>query len=120
MRISDWSSDVCSSDLLARAEILSAPRALEWGLLDAVADDGQPFEAFVDAYVAGFSERTPDVMRAFKALAHAARIGTPREATLALETEHFARTWADDAHWAAVEASLGRADRKSTRLNSSH
>src|SRR3546814_6263400 len=43
--------------LLARAEILSAPRALEWGLLDAVADDGQPFEAFVDAYVAGFSER---------------------------------------------------------------
>src|SRR3546814_10361762 len=39
--------------LLARAEILSAPRALEWGLLDAVADDGQPFEAFVDAYVAG-------------------------------------------------------------------
>src|SRR3546814_11661121 len=59
--------------LLARAEILSAPRALEWGLLDAVADDGQPFEAFVDAYVAGFSERTPDVMRAFTALAHAAR-----------------------------------------------
>src|SRR3546814_19791643 len=59
--------------LLARAEILSAPRALEWGLLDAVADDGQPFEAFVDAYVAGFSERTPDVLRAFKARAHAAR-----------------------------------------------
>src|SRR3546814_10763935 len=109
MRISDWSSDVCSSDLLARAEILSAPRALEWGLLDAVADDGQPFEAFVEAYVAGFSERTPDVMRAFKALAHAARTGTPREATLALETEHFARTWADDANCDAVEASLGRA-----------
>src|SRR3546814_4187043 len=94
MRISDWSSDVCSSDLflqgklaistawgggpdlfaalgisralrlLARAEILSAPRALEWGLLDAVADDGQPLEAFVDAYVAGFSERTPAVMLA--------------------------------------------------------
>src|SRR3546814_12883892 len=78
--------------LLARAEILSAPRALEWGLLDAVADDGQPFEAFVDAYVAGFSERTPDVMRAFTPPAHAARLGTPREGPPALDTPPFPRT----------------------------
>lgn len=95
--------------MLARAEILSSDRALDWGLVDAVAEPGQPFDAFIAQYVAAYAGRTPAVMRAFKAMARAARIGTPRAEMLALETEHFAKTWVHDDHWSAVEASLGRA-----------
>ena len=95
--------------MLARAEILSADRALEWGLVDSVADEAQPFDEFIAEYVTGYAVRTPEVMRAFKTLTRAARIGSARGQLLALETELFASTWVHDDHWAAVDKSLGRA-----------
>lgn len=97
--------------LLGRAEILSAQQALDWNLVDAVAAPGQDFNAFIADYIAGYLERPPQVMRAFKAVAGAARFRSSRAETLALENIHFAGTWAHDDHWQAVATTLGRAGR---------
>ncbi len=95
--------------MLGRAEILSADRALDWGLVDAVAGSNEPFDDFVAHYVAGYLDRPPQVMRAFKALALESRLGGARADLVALETTHFAQTWVHEDHWRAVEASLGKA-----------
>lgn len=98
--------------LLGRAEILSASAAHAEGLIDAVGAPDQPFDGFVADYVAGFAARTPGVMRAFKALASASRSGAGRDAMNRIETDHFARNWVHDDHWAAVAASLGKAGKE--------
>jgi enoyl-CoA hydratase len=95
--------------LLGRAEILTAAQARDWGLVEAVAPPDQSFDDFVRLFVAPFSQRPPQVMRAFKAMAVATRNRMPREEMLTLETQFFAETWVHDDHWRAVEASLGKA-----------
>lgn len=95
--------------LLGRAEILSAAQACEWGIVDAVAAPSDSFEAFVRSYVEPYTTRTPRVMRAFKALARASRDGASRSEALTIETGHFVDVWTHADHWAAVEASQGRA-----------
>jgi hypothetical protein len=63
---------------------------------------------FVDRFADGLAERPPHVLRAFKSLALAARLGASWETLRASEQEHFVRTWTDAAHWAASEAWAAR------------
>lgn len=98
--------------LLGLAEILSAHGALDWGLVDAVAEPEQPFEDFVAGYVAGYLDRPPQIMRAFKALAMQSRFGAPRDTLASVETAHFVEAWVHDDHWRAVEMSSGKAGKR--------
>src|SRR3546814_3233813 len=110
MRISDWSSDVCSSDLLRKGAVLhllgqqagvvvgdvgKAPALLQH--VERLAAHGQPLEAAVGATVAG-RQGDRRLIQALDAAAHA---------TLPCSLGSCA-------------VSLAGADRKSTRLNSSH
>lgn len=88
--------------LLCTAEILSASRALEWGLVDAVAPPDGGGAAFLDAYVVRLAGQKPQVMRAFKALAIMHRFGATPDEKAASEGSRFAAAWVHEDHWAAV------------------
>src|SRR3546814_4772237 len=101
MRISDWSSDVCSSDLLFSLDSRAAPIAFDihledGGVVHEAVDGGQRHcgigedpVPFAERLVGGYHQRTPLVSRADQ-----------------LEQNRG--------------FSLILGDRKSTRLNSSH
>src|SRR3546814_3437551 len=105
MRISDWSSDVCSSDLIVFG-IFAAPR------LPARQRDRTepPFAAMVDAVVRG-------IVAACRMHYHIVR-------EQRLDLGLVDRRRRQDAHARGMTLRVGDrqpfADRKSTRLNSSH
>ena len=92
--------------LLAQAQPLGSDAALRHGLLDAVAQADAPaaLDAAVETCIAPFLDPPVQVLRAHKALAAALRRGADRTELAAIETAHFAGTWAHDDHWAAVAA----------------
>jgi enoyl-CoA hydratase len=94
--------------LLSTAEVLDPDRALDLGLIDAVADAAEPFAAALAGFVARLAARRPQVARAFKSLAVAHRYGAPAAEMAAVEARAFARTWVHADHWAAVEAVFNR------------
>jgi len=96
--------------LLARGEILPAPKALAFGLFDEVAPDGVPFDKSFADYIAGMVGQSPHVMRAVKALAVEERLND-LDRRQHVESEHFVKTWTDAAHWAAVAAMAERPNR---------
>src|SRR3546814_1745431 len=110
MRISDWSSDVCSSDLvasLAHAFADAALRDIASRELLALAIDDRCCPRQKAARIRGETAADPPN--------EAGKEGLHREATLA--TDHAA----PHTRLAAERAkALNFADRKSTRLNSSH
>ena len=92
--------------LLATAQVLTAPEALELGVIDALTDDALPLNESVGNFLDPILARKPHVLRAMKALRLAARknvLGGLAE----LETRHFVDCWTDDAHWQAADAVLG-------------
>lgn len=93
--------------LLAGSEMMDAGRVLALGLANAAAEKGQPIDAAVDQFISPFLNQAPQVMRAFKAVALADRLGLSRSEREAIETEHFARTWVHDDHWQAAKQVLG-------------
>jgi enoyl-CoA hydratase len=95
---------------LVRADMVDAGAALGLGLVDAVADEGQSIDAAIEVFQAPFLWQTPQVLRAFKALAREARRGAARSELNALETRNFAATWAHDDHWAAADKVLAKRD----------
>lgn len=94
--------------LLSRAEFVPAALAFEFGLADAVCPDGLDFSAFVEDFLAPIRERKAQVMRAFKAIALAARSGEEAQRVRDVEAEHLLRTWLHPDHWAAHDATLAR------------
>src|SRR3546814_3399335 len=106
MRMSDWSSDVCSSDLLSGLAspskiVAAAPGASEIRL-----------QRFAEAPV--WRAETPDGPRLFDA-----RTGAPLPAlTESQVREQARRIYTGDGQIVSVR--LLTKDRKSTRLNSSH
>jgi enoyl-CoA hydratase len=94
--------------LLGSARVLEAQEALAIGLVEAVAPDGTPFDESVARFIEPFLRQRPQVMRAFKAQAIAARFGAPRGEADAADRRHFALTWCHDDHWRAVERLLSR------------
>jgi enoyl-CoA hydratase len=89
--------------VLARGEVISAAPAQALGLVDAVAEADEPFEAFVARFVAPLARQAPQVMRAFKAQAIAERLGRPRAEREQTEARLFSLTWVHDDHWNAVD-----------------
>jgi len=95
-------------ELLGAARVLSATQALAAGLVEAVASEGEDFAAFVERWIAPFARQRPQVMRAFKAQAAAAKLGLPRTTMEARDAELFARAWCHADHWAAAENILSK------------
>src|SRR3546814_8329647 len=124
MRISDWSSDVCSSDLVERVEIhirsfvLSRPRMLDlyrtytYYLVKSIrVREGErmtPLLYEVEDGLAIVTLNRPAQMNAT----------SPAMRELLIEATYRAET--DDAVRAVLIRGAGEQDRKSTRLNSSH
>src|SRR3546814_5235642 len=127
MRISDWSSDVCSSDLVAAAvpaEGLNGTREpdphwgsgrIRYGRLDATdaeirtAAENAEADAFLDALPEGFDSELGE---------RGARLSGGQQQRVAI-----ARAVLKDAPVLLLDeatSALDAQDRKSTRLNSSH
>ena len=93
--------------LLSRSEMIAGPDAVAIGLGDATASPDQPLADLVADFLEPIKAQAPQALRAFKAMAIAARFGESRADMLRLETETFIETWVHDDHWAAAEALLG-------------
>ncbi len=91
--------------LLSRCELLDAEAAFELGLIDCVTAEGQSLEAAVADFIRPIARQSRQVLKAFKALACAAK-NSGREATDELETTLFARAWVHEDHWAAADKLL--------------
>jgi enoyl-CoA hydratase len=94
--------------LLARSELVDAKTALSLSLADAVARNDETLDDAVQRFLDPLRRQVPQVTRAYKALALAAREGQSREAMLALETRLFSDTWIHPDHWAAAEKLLAK------------
>src|SRR3546814_10736616 len=104
MRISDWSSDVCSSDLAAADAGVAAREGVDLQQQD------QAHDALVERLADAAAMRQHEARLQLGDLA--GRDGLPREA---------AEAGVDAVDPAAFRDHVGHgADRKSTRLNSSH
>src|SRR3546814_10338429 len=116
MRISDWSSDVCSSDLRRRAIIVG----FRIGAVDQgpdLADTGIPAVGREQA------ELRIDLVDALAVIGAAAQDDgrIPEiERTVELEVDHPGEPAFGQVGGLRLEAVDAREDRKSTRLNSSH
>src|SRR3546814_8743395 len=104
MRISDWSSDVCSSDL--------QPKVAHWNLgrlaqaLSPLFGDVQPLQDGLDRYAAAYERRERETT------AHKLGLAECRDGDVGL---------VQDLHELMQAAEIDMTlDRKSTRLNSSH
>lgn len=93
--------------LLSRSELIAGPDAVAIGLGDATASPDQPLADLVADFLEPIKAQVPQALRAFKAVATAARFGEPRADLLRLETERFSETWVHDDHWAAAERLFG-------------
>src|SRR3546814_6175463 len=105
MRMSDWSSDVCSSDLGTPAADM----------------DGQIPAEVMDERLA----RLQSLINRHQAEFNAATVGRRTDILLERKGRHpgqlIGKTpWLQSVHVTAPELSIGDIDRKSTRLNSSH
>jgi enoyl-CoA hydratase len=94
--------------LLCRGEMLGGAAALAAGLFDAVAAPGQALDEALAEFLVPLRRQVPQVLRAFKALAHGVRMGLPRAELEALETRMFAAAWTHDDHWRAAEQVLAQ------------
>jgi len=89
--------------LLCRGDMLSGAEAVELGLIDAVAREDQSLDDFIVDFIAPILKQSPQVLRAFKAVAIGVRAGLPRGELNDVETRVFAQAWVHEDHWAAAE-----------------
>ncbi len=97
--------------LLCRADMVAVEEALSLGLIQGYNPAGEEFESYTEQFLAPFSERKPQVMRAFKALARAQREGMAGDALRQLEITQLVSTWCHADHWAAHDRVLARITR---------
>src|SRR3546814_10792236 len=107
MRISDWSSDVCSSDLVALAREFVQREFVERGM---VADLNVHWDIGVD----GEAKPHAHVMLAMREVAPEGFGAKVRDWNATALLQHWREAWASHVNDRCA------ADRKSTRLNSSH
>ena len=91
--------------MTTRAETVPAQLALQWGLADAVFPE-DAMESALAEFVAPILARSPQVLRACKAQAIAARRGLAWDERRAIELEGLVSTWVHPDHWAAVDRIL--------------
>jgi len=92
--------------ILCRSELFASDEALALGLIDASAHPGQALRECVAEFLEPLLRQAPQVLRAFKGLAHGVRSGRSRAELDSLETRLFAQTWVHEDHWAAAEKLL--------------
>jgi enoyl-CoA hydratase len=90
-------------ELLGSARVLTAAQAQTAGLVEAVAAEHEDFEGFVARFIAPFARQRPQVMRAFKAQAAAAKLGRSRLELGERDAELFAHAWCHADHWSAAK-----------------
>lgn len=95
------------------AKPLRAPEAQRAGLFDMVAEEGEALESCVARFLEPLLRQQPQVIRAYKAMASAARLGLSEGERRAIEREWFVRTWTHADHWAAVDAAMAKQNTKS-------
>ena len=61
-------------------------------------------------FITPLLQQAPQVLRAFKALANAARAGAPRKDLYQLETTHLIDTWVHEDHWAVADGVLAKSN----------
>lgn len=93
-------------ELLATSRMVPAAEALGLGLVNAVAPEGTPLDAFVEDWLAAWRHQRPQVMRAFKAQVLAERLGVARPEREAAELSGFVEAWLHDDHWKAAERAI--------------
>lgn len=86
-----------------RAEPLAAAEALRAGLVDVVAGEGETLEDCLARFLEPMLTRPALVVRGYKAMALAERLGAPLEWRTQIHEDSFARTWTHPEHWAALE-----------------
>ena len=84
---------------------MDAAEALQAGLIDEVAADGQSAAELAQAWSDSMTERSRAVLRGQKALAIIMR-RRMHEALADAEEQHMANAWTDPAHWEAVRQSF--------------
>ncbi len=89
--------------LLCRGDMLSGAEAVTLGLIDAVAQDGQSLDDLIEDFIAPILKQSPQVLRAFKAVAKGVRAGLSCDEINEIETRMFAQAWVHEDHWAAAE-----------------
>jgi enoyl-CoA hydratase len=90
------------------AESLEAGEALRAGLVDAVAREDETLEDCLARFLEPILTRPPQVLRGYKAMALAERLGESLERRQQIQEDAFARTWTHPDHWAAVERRAAR------------
>lgn len=99
-------------ELLCSARVLSATEAQAAGLVEAVADEGEPFAAFLERYTEPWMKQRPQVMRAFKSQCATRKLGMAREHADLRDRELFAAAWCHAEHWQAAKDILSKETRK--------
>lgn len=89
-------------ELLCSSRILTAREAQAIGLVESVANDGESFEIFVERFLAPMQRQRPQVMRAFKSQALAAKLRLPRGEADLRDRELLAHAWCHPDHWDAA------------------
>jgi enoyl-CoA hydratase len=93
---------------MAGAVLYDADEAMELGLVEERANDGETLDALIERFTAPLKKQAPQVMRAIKALAIAEREGKSRAEQLGDDREKFAVTWAHDDHWSIADKLLSK------------
>ena len=93
--------------MMARAELIDAGTALNWGLADAVVADGPDGED-AGRFLGPFRKLPRDLLFALKEQTAAWRFGQPYDERRALEQRAIVASWTHPNHWDAVERLLSR------------
>ncbi|CAN5669835.1 enoyl-CoA hydratase/isomerase family protein [soil metagenome] len=101
--------------LLCTTEMVDHEHGLRIGLYDRVVAPGEALDEAVADFVAPLLRQSVAVLRTFKALTSAARMGSDRSVLEQLELERFRSNWVHPDHWAALDGFLGRDRRTSER-----
>jgi enoyl-CoA hydratase len=96
--------------MMSRCELIDAPRALEWGLTDAVVADG-PDGDDVRAFLEPLLASPPQVLRGIKAQINSWRTGDSYKAARAIEQQQLLKTWLHDDHWRASDKFLTKGEK---------
>lgn len=93
--------------MMGRAELVDAAQALQWGLADAVLEDGSDGEQ-MQSFLAPLHACPVQVLRGIKAQTAAWRRGLPYDSRRATEQQHLVTTWLHEDHWRASEHLLSK------------
>jgi enoyl-CoA hydratase len=91
-----------------RAETFPAERAKAIGLVDAVCGAGEALDDCVARFLEPMLRQAPQVIRSYKAMALAERLGLRAQARWQIERDGLVTTWVHPDHWAAADRALDK------------